>query len=89
VQLVKADAERHRSLVTALAKDISGFVAPNMAALVEYVNDTSARLGVIMSDETAVLAHFPTWPQVCPNPQTLMPEKEPETKLTNSGVLTL
>lgn len=63
-QLVKADAARYASLITSLSKDISDFTAPNMTALVEYVQDTRARLGVIMADETAVLAEFPTWPQV-------------------------
>ncbi len=63
-QLVKTDAARYTSLITSLSKDISDFTAPNMTTLVEYVQDTRARLGVIMADETAVLAEFPTWPQV-------------------------
>ncbi len=64
LQLVKSDAERHASLITSLSKAISDFTAPDMTTLVEYVRDTSARLGVIMANEAAVLEQFPTWPQV-------------------------
>jgi hypothetical protein len=64
LQLAKLDAEKHAGLVGSLSKDISEFQASNMPSLVEFVRDTSARLGVIMTDEAAVLSHFPTWPQV-------------------------
>ncbi|EIE21988.1 hypothetical protein COCSUDRAFT_53920 [Coccomyxa subellipsoidea C-169] len=63
LELVKSDAERHASLITSLSKAISDFTAPDMTTLVEYVRDTSARLGVIMANEAAVLEQFPTWPQ--------------------------
>jgi hypothetical protein len=64
LQLVKADAERHASLISSLSKEISSFSAPDMPTLVEYVRDTNARLGIIMANEAAVLEQFPTWPQV-------------------------
>ena len=64
VQLAELDAEKHAGLVQSVARDISDYQAPDMPSLVEFVRDTSARLGVIMTDEAAVLAQFPTWPQV-------------------------
>ena len=64
VQLAELDAQKHAGLVQSVAADISEYRAPDMPALVEFVRDTSARLGVIMTDEAAVLAQFPTWPQV-------------------------
>lgn len=63
VQLAKLDAEKHAGLVKSLAGDIAEFTARDMSSLVEHVRDTSARLGVIMTDEAAVLAQFPSWPQ--------------------------
>ena len=66
VQLAEQDAQKHAGLVKSLSKEIGEFEAPDMASLVEYVRNTSARLGVIMTDEAAVLAQFPTWPQVPP-----------------------
>ena len=68
MQLAELDAEKHAGLVHSVAQDIEGYQAPDMPALVEFVRDTSARLGVIMTDEAAVLAQFPTWPQVRPDP---------------------
>ena len=62
--MAELDAEKHAGLVKSVAKDISDYQAPDMPSLVEFVRDTSARLGVIMTDEAAVLSQFPTWPQV-------------------------
>ena len=67
VQLAEQDAQKHAGLVKSLSKEIGEFEAPDMPSLVEYVRNTSARLGVIMTDEAAVLAQFPTWPQVPPS----------------------
>ena len=64
VQLAELDAQKHAGLVQSVASDIAGYQAPDMPALVEFVRDTSARLGVIMTDEAAVLSQFPTRPQV-------------------------
>jgi len=64
MQLAKLDAEKHAVLVNGVAKDISAFQAQEMPSLVEYVRNTSACLGVIMTDEAAVLSQFPTWPKV-------------------------
>ena len=67
VQLAQQDAEKHAGLVKSLSKEIGDLEAPDMPSLVETVRNTSARLGVIMTDEAAVLAQFPTWPQVPPH----------------------
>ena len=64
MQLAELDAQKHAGLVQSVAKDITEYNAPDMPALVEFVRDTSARLGVIMTDEAAVLSQFPTWPEV-------------------------
>ncbi len=64
LQLAELDAQKHAGLVKSVADDIREYQAPDMPALVEFVRDTSARLGVIMTDEAAVLSQFPTWPQV-------------------------
>lgn len=64
VQLAELDAQKHAGLVQSVATDILEYRAPDMPALVEFVRDTSARLGVIMTDEASVLSQFPTWPQV-------------------------
>jgi len=62
-QVAKADADRHRKLVQALAADVAGLRAGSAAELVEFARDADARLAVVVADEAAVLAQFPAFPK--------------------------
>lgn len=62
-QVAKAEADRNRKLICALADDVVSWQRPSAAELLDFVAIADARLAVVLSEEAAVLAQFPSFPK--------------------------
>ncbi|KAK9827595.1 hypothetical protein WJX81_002104 [Elliptochloris bilobata] len=63
LEVAKAHANRHRKLVQALAAETAALQPASAGELLEFVRDADTRLAVVVADEAAVIAQFPSFPK--------------------------